>query len=140
MQEIITGEPPFREIPFGPSMIMAVVQDRRTPRVPELLAEPTSPRAVLMYGVLHRCWRYDPMERATAKEVAALVRPTPHNMPQPLIVAPDDYARRSLAAGHAYTQKCTVSRRWGSDWKCDQISIYMKSEVLADWLCVWVQG
>jgi hypothetical protein len=81
MQEILTGEPPFREIQSGLAMIMAVAQDRRTPRVPELLAEPTSPRASIMHGALHRCWRYDPKERATAKEVAALVRPTPHNMP-----------------------------------------------------------
>jgi hypothetical protein len=89
MQEIITGERPFREISFGPAMIIAVVQDHRTPEVPELLATPTSPRAVIMYGVLHRCWRYDPKERATAREVKTLVSWRSHRFTQSLISVAD---------------------------------------------------
>jgi hypothetical protein len=74
MQEMITGEIPFRELKSGHAIMMAVTQEKRTPRVPELQTEPISPRATLMLGILHRCWRYDPDERATADEVLVSVR------------------------------------------------------------------
>jgi hypothetical protein len=58
----------------GHSIVIAVTQHRRTPPIPELHAESLlSPRAAILSGILHRCWCYDPTERATAYEVTGLV-------------------------------------------------------------------
>ncbi|KAG8744379.1 hypothetical protein FRC10_010266 [Ceratobasidium sp. 414] len=74
MLEMITRAPPFREIQsFGGAIILAVTRDKRTPDIPELEKKPISPRSYIMIGVLHRCWRHDPKERATAADVVGLL-------------------------------------------------------------------
>jgi hypothetical protein len=45
----------------------------RTPKVAALQTQPPSPRATIMLGALYRCWRYKPSERASAKEIRAIV-------------------------------------------------------------------
>ncbi|KAG8741496.1 hypothetical protein FRC10_002747 [Ceratobasidium sp. 414] len=71
--EIITCDVPFREIKSGHMVILAVVNERRVPQVPELQAEPVSPRAAIMLNILHWCWKFEPSERPTARQVATLV-------------------------------------------------------------------
>ncbi|KAF8595147.1 kinase-like protein [Ceratobasidium sp. AG-I] len=73
VSEIITGRIPFSEIATGPGVIRAVTRDRRIPEVPELRAQPQSPRATLMLGTLLRCWAYEPKERVTAEEAKTLL-------------------------------------------------------------------
>ncbi|KAG9114068.1 hypothetical protein FRC07_007685 [Ceratobasidium sp. 392] len=74
MLEMITGKPPFHEIQnSGPAIIRAVFVEKRTPDVLELERKPISPRSYIMIGILHRCWRYHPKERATVDEVVALL-------------------------------------------------------------------
>lgn len=73
---MITGKIPFPELESDISVLTAVVQKESTPRIDDLLSEPLSPRSVIMVGVLHRCWQYDPKERATVVEVEALVNPS----------------------------------------------------------------
>jgi hypothetical protein len=72
LQEIITGRLPLHEIRRGPGVSRAVTEGR-TPQVGELEALMPSPRAMMMLGILYRCWHYTPSERATAKEVRAVV-------------------------------------------------------------------
>jgi hypothetical protein len=73
-KEIITGDIPFHELRSGHAVSIAVTQHRRTPAVTELYAEALlSPKASILHGILHRCWRYDPTERAKAHEVAGMV-------------------------------------------------------------------
>jgi hypothetical protein len=74
LQEILTGNIPFREMK-DPTVILEVAHNRRTPKVPELQTEPVSPRASIMFGILHWCWQHDPSERAKAHEIAGLVSP-----------------------------------------------------------------
>jgi len=74
MLEIITGDIPFREIQSGHMVILAIVNDRLTPQVPELQTEPVSPQATIMLGVLRWCWEYDPNKRPTAERVASVVK------------------------------------------------------------------
>ncbi|KAG8729641.1 hypothetical protein FRC10_003537, partial [Ceratobasidium sp. 414] len=73
MLEIITGDIPFREIQAGHMVILAIVNERLTPQVPELQTEPVSPRSAIMLGVLRWCWEYEPNQRPTAKQVASVV-------------------------------------------------------------------
>jgi hypothetical protein len=72
LQEIITGYVPFPEIRSGAVVIRLVIEGR-TPLVTELQTSPPSSRATITLGVLYWCWRYNPSERATAKEVRAIV-------------------------------------------------------------------
>lgn len=71
LQEILTGRIPFSEIRADHQVIKAVLQDRRTPDVPEL--EEPSERAAVMLDTLHRCWTYKPNKRATANRVQQLM-------------------------------------------------------------------
>ncbi|KAG8739657.1 hypothetical protein FRC12_016247, partial [Ceratobasidium sp. 428] len=73
MLEIITGDVPFRDIRLGHQVIWAVVQDRRTPGVPELQTEPLTPEAKIMHIVLQWCWKYEPNERPTARRICSLM-------------------------------------------------------------------
>ncbi|KAG8796439.1 hypothetical protein FRC12_022921 [Ceratobasidium sp. 428] len=66
------GKLPFHEIRGGGAIIKAVL-DGRTPEVSELDQRPISPRAHIMIGTLHRCWRRDAKERATVAEVLGLL-------------------------------------------------------------------
>ncbi|KAG8775491.1 hypothetical protein FRC12_001448 [Ceratobasidium sp. 428] len=74
MLEIMTGDVPFREIQSGHMVILAVVNERRIPRVPELQSETAPPEAEIVHGILRWCWKYEPRERPTARKVAALMQ------------------------------------------------------------------
>ncbi|QRV77067.1 Tyrosine kinase specific for activated [Ceratobasidium sp. AG-Ba] len=71
--EIITGDVPFREIQSGHSVMWAVRQERRTPRVSELELETASGRDMLLLTVMKWCWKYDPAERPTARQVVQML-------------------------------------------------------------------
>ncbi|KAG9120791.1 hypothetical protein FRC07_003574 [Ceratobasidium sp. 392] len=71
--EIVTGEIPFSTLEKDLSVSHAVVYEKQTPDVAFLAKDPVSPRSNLMIGILHRCWRYNPQERATADEIVGLV-------------------------------------------------------------------
>ncbi|KAG8721745.1 hypothetical protein FRC08_010626 [Ceratobasidium sp. 394] len=74
MLEMITRDVPFREIQStGGAIILAVTRDKRTPDLSELEKKPVSPRSYIMIGILHRCWRFNPRERATADDVVGLL-------------------------------------------------------------------
>jgi len=73
MLELITGDLPFPEINAPHLIIRAVVDQRRTPEVPQLQVEPVSPQAGIMLNVLQWCWKYEPSERPTARQVASAV-------------------------------------------------------------------
>jgi hypothetical protein len=92
----------LHEIQNGFSLIMAVVQDRRTPHARELLAEPQSPRAAMMFGVLHRCWRYDPKERVSATWIATVVNSPTQNTFQSLIITAGCRAWRSIGTASTH--------------------------------------
>lgn len=70
----MTGRIPFSEIKSGPAVIIAVSQNKRIPEISELQEKPQSARAILMHGILLRCWRYEPDKRATANAVKSMVR------------------------------------------------------------------
>ncbi|QRV91852.1 Tyrosine kinase specific for activated [Ceratobasidium sp. AG-Ba] len=72
--EIITGDVPFREIKSGHSIIWAVRQERRTPQVPELEHNSASGQDMILLGVLKWCWKYNPAERPTARQVAYMLQ------------------------------------------------------------------
>ncbi|QRV77139.1 cytoplasmic tyrosine-protein kinase BMX [Ceratobasidium sp. AG-Ba] len=72
-KELITGKIPFAEITNSVPVIKVVLHEKRTPDISDLAKEPISPRAYIMIGAMHRCWRYDPKERIEAKELVKLL-------------------------------------------------------------------
>jgi hypothetical protein len=94
---------------------MAVAQDRRTPPVGELLKEPLSPRAVMMVDILHRCWRYDPKERATATVIALEVNLFNQTSFQSLILPAGFGARRGIERYNMWMLNCPAANTSESD-------------------------
>ncbi|QRV91913.1 Serine/threonine-protein kinase [Ceratobasidium sp. AG-Ba] len=73
MLELVTGKVPFAEITNSIPIITIVAHKKRTPDISYLAKETISPRAYIMIGAMHRCWRYDPKERIEAKELVKLI-------------------------------------------------------------------
>ncbi|KAG8702462.1 hypothetical protein FRC08_003474 [Ceratobasidium sp. 394] len=72
VQEILTGNVPFRECSSGPSVIRAVIE-RRTPSVKDLLTEPAEPKTIVMVGIMQWCWKHEPKERPTARRIVSMM-------------------------------------------------------------------
>ncbi|KAG8736770.1 hypothetical protein FRC12_017456 [Ceratobasidium sp. 428] len=74
MLEIITGDVPFREIKSAHMISFAVAHERRIPDVPELQKASASLEEKVMLAVMQSCWKYEPVDRPTARKVASLVK------------------------------------------------------------------